>query len=130
MWEVLSFSGRFDPNFFDNLEVSGPPPDEAIRDQRDWTSRASKARKRWRQGRNAASQSWAIRTRKQQHLVELYKNGELLEKANQLTLRSGNGTLHRIDGEEFMIGPHGFTKRVLYKPDEREVEKFFAMPGT
>ena len=28
-----------------------------------------------------------------------------------------------------MIGPHGFTKRVLYKPDEREVEKFFAMPG-
>ena len=78
---------------------------------------------------NAASQGRAILTRKQQHLVELYENGELLEKANQLTLRSGNGTLHRIDGEEFMIGPHGFTKRVLYKPDEREVEKFFAMPG-
>ena len=130
MWQVLSFSGKFDPNFFDNLEDPGPPPDEAIRDQRHWTSRASKTRKRWRQGMNAASQGRAILTRKQQHLVELYENGELLEEANQLTLRSGNGTLHRIDGEKFMIGPHGFTKRVLYKPDEREVEKFFAMSGT
>ena len=99
MWEVLSFSGRFDPNFFDNLEDPGPPPDEAIRDQRHWTSRASKARKRWRQGMNAASQSRAILTRKQQHLVELYENGELLEEANQLTLLSGNGTLRRKDGK-------------------------------
>ena len=130
MWQVLSLSGKFDPNFFDNLEDTGPPPDEATRHQRHWTSRTSKARNRLRQGRNAASQSPAILTRQQQHLVELYENGKLLREANELTLLSGNGTLHRIDGEEFMIGPHGFTKRVLYKPDEREVEKFFAMPGT
>ena len=140
MWEVLSFSGKFDPKFFDNLEDPGPPPDEATRDQRRWTSPASKARNRFRQGMNAASQSQAILegrtakpaplTRQQQHLLGLYKNGKLLRKANELTLRSGNGTLHRIDGEKFMIGPHGFTKRVLYKPDEREVEKFFAMSGT
>ena len=69
-------------------------------------------------------------TRQQQHLLGLYKNGKLLREANELTLRSGNGTLHRIDGEKFLIGPRGFTKRVLYKPDEREVEKFFAMSGT
>ena len=140
MWQVLSFSGKFDPNFFDNLEDPGPPPDEATRDQRRWTSPASKARNRFRQGMNAASQSQAILegrtakpaplTRQQQHLLGLYKNGKLLREANELTLRSGNGTLHRIDGEKFMIGPHGFTKRVLYKPDEREVEKFFAMSGT
>ena len=99
MWEVLSFSGKFDPNFFDNLEDLGPPPDEAIRDQRHWTSRASKTRKRWRQDMNAASQGRAILTRKQQHLVELYENGELLEEANQLTLRSGNGILRRKDGK-------------------------------
>ena len=48
---------------------------------------------------NAASQGRAILTRKQQHLVELYENGELLEEANQLTLRSGNGTLRRKDGK-------------------------------
>ena len=52
---------------------------------------------------NAASQSWAILTRKQQHLVELYENGELLEEANQLTLLSGNGTLRRKDGKMLKI---------------------------
>ena len=142
MWEVLSFSGKFDPKFFDNLEDPGPPPDEATRDQRRWTSPASKARNRFRQGMNAASQSQAILegrtakpaplTRQQQHLLELYKNGELLRKANELTLLSGNGILHRKDGEKFMIGPDGFTQRVLYgsEGDEREVEKFFAMSGT
>ena len=48
---------------------------------------------------NAASQGRAILTRKQQHLVELYENGELLEELNQLTLLSGNGTLRRKDGK-------------------------------
>ena len=82
---------------------------------------------------NAASQGRAILTRKQQHLVELYENGELLEEANQLTLLSGNGTLRRKDGKEILkIGPDGFTKRVLYgsKGCKRKVQDFFAMPGT
>ena len=81
---------------------------------------------------NAASQSRAIRTRKQQHLVELYENGELLEEANQLTLLSGNGTLRRKDGKMLKNGPGGFTKRVLYgsKGCKRKVQDFFAMPGT
>ena len=134
MWQVLSFSGKFDPNFFNNLEDPGPPPDEATRDQRHWTSPALKARNRLRQalileGRTGKP---APLTRQQQHLLGLYKNGELLQKANELTLLSGNGTLHRKDGEKFMIGPDGFTKRVLYgsKGGGREVEKFFAMSGT
>ena len=132
MREVLSFSGKFDPNFFDNLEDPGPPPDEAIRDQRHWTSRASKARTRWRQGMNAASRSGAILTRHQQHLVELYENGKLLEEANQLTLLSGNGTLHRTTGEKLLLRTPGFTERVLYgsKDGGRRVHNFFAKPGT
>ena len=48
---------------------------------------------------NAASQSGAILTRQQQHLVELYENGKLSEEANELTLLSGNGTLRRKDGK-------------------------------
>ena len=81
---------------------------------------------------NAASQGRAILTRKQQHLVELYENGELLEEANQLTLLSGNGTLRRKDGKMLKIGAGGFTKRVLYgsKGCKRKVQDFFAMPGT
>ena len=109
MWQVLSFSGKFDPNFFNNLEDLGPPPDKATRDQRHWTSPASKARNRLRQGMNAASQSQAILegrtakpaplTRQQQHLLGLYNNGYLLRQANELTLLSGNGYLHRKDGK-------------------------------
>ena len=142
MWQVLSFSGKFDPNFFDNLEDPGPPPDEATRDQRHWTSPAAKARNRLRQAMNAALQSQAILegrtakpaplTRHKQHLLELYKNGELLQKANELTLLSGNGTLHRTNGEKFLLRKRGFTERVLYGSEDggRHVEKFFAMPGT
>ena len=109
MWQVLSFSGKFDPNFFDNIEDPGPPPDEPTRDQRHWTSPALKARNRLRQGMNAAWQRQAILdgrtpkpaplTRQQQHLLGLYNNGYLLRKANELTLLSGNGYLHRKDGK-------------------------------
>ena len=142
MWQVLSFSGKFDPNFFNNLEDPGPPPDEATRNQRHWTSPALKARNRLRQGMNVAWQRQAILegriakpaplTRQQQHLLGLYKNGELLQKANELTLLSGNGTLRRKDGKMLKIGPGGFTKRVLYgsKGCKRKVQDFFAMPGT
>ena len=141
MWEVLSFSGKFDPNFFDNLEDPGPPPDEATRDQRHWTSRASKARNRLRQGMNAIWQRQAILdgrtpkpaplTRQQQHLLELYKNGELLEKANELTLLSGNGYLHREDGEILKIGDSegGFTRRFLYGWKGPKVVDFFTIIG-
>ena len=81
---------------------------------------------------NAASQSRAILTRQKQHLVELYENGKLLEEANELTLLSGNGTLHRTNGEKFLLRRRGFTERVLYGSEDggRHVEKFFAMPGT
>ena len=142
MWEVLSFSGRFDPNFFDNLEDPGPPPDEPTRDQRHWTSPAAKARNRLREAMNAARQRQGILdgrtpkpaplTRHQQHLPVLYDNGYLLRQANELTLLSGNGTLRRKDGKMLKIGPGGFTKRVLYgsKGCKRKAQDFFAMPGT
>ena len=85
MWQVLSFSGKFDPNFFDNLEDPGPPPDEPTRDQRHWTSPALKARNRLRQGMNAAWQRQGILdgrtpkpaplTRHQQQLLVGYDDG-------------------------------------------------------
>ena len=86
---------------------------------------------------NAALQSQAILegrtakpaplTRHKQHLLELYKNGELLQKANELTLLSGNGTLHRTNGEKFLLRKPGFTERVLYgsKDGGRCVQRFF-----
>ena len=107
MWQVLSFSGKFDPNFFDNLEDPGPPPDEPTRDQRHWTSPALKAWNRLRHGMNAAWQRQAILdgrtpkpaplTRHQKHLLVRYDNGYLFRQANELTLLSGNGYLHRRD---------------------------------
>ena len=142
MWQVLSFSGKFDPNFFDNIQDPGPPPDEVTRDQRHWTSPAAKARNRLRQGMNAAWQRQGILegrsskpaplTRHKQHLLELYKNGQLLHKANELTLLSGNGTLRRTNGEKFLLRKPGFTERVLYGSEDggRHVEEFFAMLGT
>ena len=139
MWQVLSFSGKFDPKFFDNLEDPGPPPDEPTRDQRHWTSPALKARNRLRQGMNAAWKRQGILdgrtpkpaplTRHQQHLLVLYDNGYLLRQANELTLLSGNGYLHRADGAILKIGDSegGFTRRALYGWTEPRVEDFFTI---
>ena len=137
MWQGLSFSGKFDPTFFDTLHDLGPPPGELTPDQRYWTSRAVKARGRLRQGKNAAWQRQRILdgrtpkpaplTRHQKHLLVRYDNGYLFRQANELTLLSGNGTLHRTTGEKFLLRKPGFTERVLYgsKDGGRRVERFF-----
>ena len=44
MWYVLSFTGKFDPAFFDDLPPPLPPPDEPTEEQRQNTKRAVEAR--------------------------------------------------------------------------------------
>ena len=139
MWQVLSFSGKFDPTFFDNLHDPGPPPGELTPDQRHRTSRAVKARGRWRQANNAAWQRQRIRdgrtprpaplTRHQEELLVLYDNGTLLQEANEATLLSGNGCLHREDGARLNIGGStgGSTRRALYGWAEPDVTDLFSL---
>ena len=139
MWQVLSFSGKFDPTFFANLHDPGPPPGELTPDQRHWTSRAVKARGRLRQGRNAAWQRQRILdgktpkpaplTRHQEQLLVLYDNGTLLQEANAATLLSGNGCLHREDGATLNIGGStgGFARQFLYGSAKPNVENFFTI---
>ena len=131
MWQVLSFTGRFNPKFF---ETVGDPPREIgnqTEEERQNTKRAVEARA----ARRLAIKYARVRdgglpfTRKQLDLLKHYDSGELLKEANRLTLMSGNGRLRRSDGSHVDIGGStgGWTRKALCgwrPPDLKEFELF------
>ena len=113
MFHLLSFSGRWDPDFFANL-----PAPEQPESQKESTRAAKNARSQLR----LAEKYDALNKRKkwlsdEQHaLLAKLHDGTLLQEANRLTKISGHGRLKRTDGTSVDIGGStgGLTRAVLY----------------
>ena len=117
MWLLLSFTGRFETRFFKDREAP-EKQEEANQEQKKATAKAANARARYRYARNLVKKrgSGQRLTEKQIEEVNLYESGFLLKKANELTLRSGHGTLRRPgDGVKREIGAStgGFVREIL-----------------
>ena len=117
MWLLLSFTGRFETRFF-KVREAPEKQEEANQEQNIATAKAANARARYRYARNLAKKrdDGQHLTEKQIEEVNLYESGFLLKKANELTLRSGHGTLRRPgDGVKREIGAStgGFVREIL-----------------
>ena len=126
MWLLLSFTGRFETRFFKDREAP-EQQEEANQEQKKATAKAANARARYRYARNLVKKrdDGQRLTEQQMEEVNQYESGFLLKKANDLTLRSGHGTLRRPgDAAECLIGAStgGIVRRILEnweEPDRR-----------
>ena len=128
MWQILSFTGKFDPASLSGLRDPPAHPGELTESQREKNKLAVEARAKLRLGlkysRLRARKTGL--TRKQEELLQLYDNGTLLTEANRLTQISGNGRLRRSDGSFIDIGGStgGYTRTVLYDWEPPHVTEF------
>ena len=123
MWLLLSFTGRFETRFFKEREAleqqeEANKEQKKEQEQKNATANAANARRRYRYARNLAKKGGDGQrlTEQQMEEVNLYKSGFLLKKANDLTLRSGHGTLRRPgDESKLEIGASigGIVRRML-----------------
>ena len=129
MWLLLSFTGRFETKFFRDKEAPEKQEEAEIQAQKTATMNAAKARHRWRHAGNLARKWRAGQdlTDKQIEEVKLYEKGFLLARANELTLRSGHGTLRRPgDGVKREIGAStgGFVREIQGDWEEPDPKHF------
>ena len=130
MWLLLSFTGRFETKFFRDKEAPEKQDEQEMKDQKRATMNAAKARARWRHAGNLATKWKAGQdlTDKQIEEVKLYEEGFLLAKANELTLRSGHGTLRRPGDEsklEIGASTGGIVRKILGIWEEPDRMHFF-----
>ena len=141
MWTLLSFTGRFDVEFLQESIAKGenkaPPnmPGEITEAQKQKTRDANMARSRYRrdlmlqhlQDRLArGNKKGKPLNSEQKQVLEELQSGELLRKANQLTLISGHGRLKREDNSFLDIGGNtgGFVRTVLDDWEPPNVTEF------
>ena len=114
MFHLLSFSGRWDPEFF---EKEPEPTGEPTEEQRQATCAAVEARAKVRLAKkydHLKRRKWL--TNDQLDLVWKLHDGTLEKEAARLTKASGHGRFKRADGSFVDIGGStgGFTRAVLY----------------
>ena len=93
MFHLLSFSGRWDPKFFENRPEPQAVGEEA-EDQKKKIVAAVQARAKVRLAKryDRLSKTQTLDAA-QRSLVQLLRNGTLAANARELTLKSGNGKL-------------------------------------
>jgi predicted rRNA methylase YqxC with S4 and FtsJ domains len=147
MWSFLSFSGRWEPKHLAEL-----PPVQSnapTAEQMQKTRVAVEARTRYRQGKALALHVEQKKTEKttddvpqeedsdlrkeDKELLARYYDDSLRKEANRLTLESGNGRLHSLDGKALDIGGStgGYTRKLLQnwrEPDTQVFEKELEPP--
>ena len=129
MWLLLSFTGRFETKFFRDHKAPEKQEEAEIQAQKTVTMNAAKARHRWRHAASLARKrtDGQVLTNKQIDELKLYDNGFLLEKANELTLRSGHGTLRRPGDEsklEIGASTGGIVRKILGDWEEPDPKHF------
>ena len=117
MFTILSFAGRWDPDFFATLPAPRQPGEQA-EPQKQKTRAAVVARAQLRLARKydgLKKQNKSL-SPDQRALVAKLHDGSLQAEANRLTKISGHGRLKRRDGTNVNIGGStgGFTRAVLY----------------
>ena len=128
MWLLLSFTGRFETRFFEDRDAP-EKQEEANQKLNTATAKAANARGRYRYARNLVKKrdDGQRLTEQQMEEVNQYESGFLLKKANDLTLRSGHGTLRRPgDAAECLIGAStgGIVRRMLGDWEEPNFKHF------
>ena len=130
MWLVLSFQGKFDPDFFEGLPDPPPQPGQRTAEQRENHKLAVEARAKLREAHRVARrrERGIALSRRERALMKLFDDGSLLSEANELTLKAGNGRLRRLDGSFVDIGGSagGYARSVLKDwepPDLTEFER-------
>ena len=121
MFHLLSFSGRWDPAFFEKEPVP-QAKGESAEEKKKKTHAASEARARLRLAKKYEGmlgrpwRSFSSLYPEQQRLVKQLRDGTLEREANRLTLLSGHGRIKRKDGTSLDIGGStgGFTRCILY----------------
>ena len=137
MWTLLSFTGCFDVAFLEDAIAKGaknPPrmPGERTEMEKAFVRDAQIARATLRRGKmlerlqKKLSQGEEAKGKgkrkavlafnpKQQQVLNEYKSGDLLRKANNLTMKSGHGRLKKEDHSFVDIGGStgGFVRTVL-----------------
>ena len=131
MFHLISFSGRWDPAFFDKEPL---PQDtgESAEESKKKTHAASEARARLRLAKKylyhleRGDCTWMSLYPHEQKLVQKLKNGILQSEANRLTIQSGHGRITRKDGTIVDIGGStgGFVRAELYnyRPPDLDLE--------
>ena len=120
MWTLLSFTGRFDPQFFASLLAQSPPlqQGEVTAEQKQKTNCAVEARGLLRLAKRYArlrQRNSTGTSREQKALLRKLDDGTLLAEANRLTRLSGHGRLRRSDDSFVDIGGStgGYVRCVL-----------------
>ena len=136
MWQILSFTGNFDPVYLAELPPPPPQAGELTESQRQRNRLAVEARAKLRLARKYERLRDKLRSgkgapvpalkRHQEDLLKLYDNGTLLADANRLTHSSGNGRLRRSDESFVDIGGStgGYARTVLYDWEPPDVTEF------
>ena len=124
MWQVLSFHGRFDPEYLATLEKPGvSQPGERPEEEVARIREAVEARARYRHGVNLDRVRQRIDqqrggqrlTPRQLETLTKFDDGTLLADPNRLTKIAGHGRLKRQDGSFLDIGGStgGYYRTVL-----------------
>ena len=117
MWQLLSFSGRWDPKFFEG-EKTPQLVGEQLAEQKVKTHEANVARGKVRLARKFEGMynRWKWLYPDQLALLHKLWNGSLVSEANRLTRISGHGKIKRHDGSYINIGGStgGMARKVLY----------------
>ena len=141
MWTLLSFTGRFDCDFFASLQpkpIRGPG--ESTDEQKAKNKEATEARSKYRLANKYARLRHRIRSgraqegerlgTKQLELLSLLDDGTLLAEANRLTRLSGHGRLRRSDRYFVDLGGStgGYVRVVLNDWAPPDLEDFLKVP--
>ena len=125
MWQVLSFFGKFHPDYLSTLpETDAQQPGSTTAEQKKKTRAAAEARSRYCEGARVYRIQQKLQekdnyagplTKHQKEVLDKWESGELLRTANRITCESGHGRLKKKDGKSLDIGgsTSGYCRRML-----------------
>ena len=133
-WEIISFTGTLDIDALREAQTGGAPePAEDAPARRAARKEAIEAR-RWycwgktlKKRERSGEWTWEEASREDWNTLRWYNDDSLRQWANELTKKSGNGTIYNRDGTTTMLGGNmsrSITQRVLdrFQPSMRPEE--------
>ena len=117
IWEILAFTGRFDPDIFrkafqsskQNRDLEEEPRVASKSDRRRLLHAKAEARARYNEAQRLYKQPFTASsapplTRWQLELLQRLDSGELLRELNNASGAWGHGRLRSVDGTHLVIG--------------------------
>ena len=133
-WEIISFTGTLDIDALREAQTGGASePAEDAPARRAARKEAIEARRCYCWGKTLKKRersgewTWEEASREDWNTLRWYNDDSLRQWANELTKKSGNGTIYNYDGTTYMLGGNmsrSITQRVLdrFQPSMRPEE--------